>query len=69
MKDDGTNQTRLTTSPGFDGTPAWSSDGKKIVFESSRSGHSDVWVMNADGTNQTRVTSNGADNGTPKFEP
>jgi len=39
------------------------------VFESSRSGHSDVWVMNADGTNQTRVTSNGADNGTPKFEP
>ena len=37
--------------PGFDGDPAWSPNGRQIVFESTRSGNSDIWVMNADGTN------------------
>ena len=36
--------------------PSFSSDGRKIVFESVRNGEVDqIYTMNADGTNQTRV--------------
>jgi TolB protein len=48
--------TRLTTSPAFDGYPAWSPDGSKIVFLSGRSGRNQVWLMNADGSSQERLT-------------
>ena len=47
---------RLTSVLGFDGDPAWSPDGRKIVFESTRSGNADIWVMNADGTNPQGLT-------------
>ncbi len=53
---------RLTSVPGFDGDPAWSPNGKTDRVESTRSGNSDIWVMNADGT-QTQ----GPDSGEPGF--
>jgi dipeptidyl aminopeptidase/acylaminoacyl peptidase len=49
---DGTGLVRLTTDPGFDGTPAWSPDGSQVVFQSNRTGTFQVWIMNADGANQ-----------------
>jgi Tol biopolymer transport system component len=49
MGADGTNLRRLTTSPGWDGSPAWSRDGKSIYFYSTRE-HYRVWAMNADGS-------------------
>lgn len=54
---------RLTNVPGFDGDPAWSPNGKQIVFESTRSGNSDIWVMDADGTNPKNLTA-----GSPQFD-
>jgi Tol biopolymer transport system component len=30
--------------------PAWSPDGTRIAYESTRSGNSEIWVMNVDGT-------------------
>ncbi len=36
MDANGANQTRLTTDPAADGSPAWSPDGTKIVFDSAR---------------------------------
>ena len=58
MDADGKNQRYLT--PVGDPTmppAAWSPDGKKIVFESSKSGGKlDIYVMNADGTNRRRLT-------------
>jgi Tol biopolymer transport system component len=39
-----------------DVSPAFSSDGKKIVFVSNRDGNDEIYVMNADGTAPTRVT-------------
>jgi Tol biopolymer transport system component len=48
--------TRLTTADGLDQFGAWSPDGSKIVFESTRSGVKQVWLMNADGSNQTQLT-------------
>jgi TolB protein len=60
----------LTRTPGFDGDPAWSPNGKQIVFESTRSGNSDVWVMNADGTNPRDLTSKSlAWDGDPAWSP
>ena len=44
-----------------DSGPAWSPDGKKIVFTSNRDGNSEIYVMNADGSGQTNLTRNGAD--------
>jgi hypothetical protein len=38
------------------GDAAWSRDGRMIAFESSRSGHRDVYVANADGSGVRRVT-------------
>lgn len=45
------------TSIGTNSSPAWSPDGQRIAFISSREGSSDVWVMAADGSSQTRLTS------------
>ena len=48
--------TRLTTAPGLDDMPAWSPDGSRIAFRSTREGRSDVWMMSADGTGAVRLT-------------
>jgi Tol biopolymer transport system component len=54
MNADGSNQSRLTTSPtGFDNDPAWSPDGKKIVFDRD----ADLWEIAADGSDLRNVTS------------
>jgi D-alanyl-D-alanine carboxypeptidase len=60
MHADGSGQRRLTRDPSGDSHPAWSPDGRKIVFErrggSGGGGKSrdwyDVYVVNADGSRQ-----------------
>jgi TolB protein len=42
----------LTSFPGMETDPAWSSDGKQIAFMRDRNGAPDVFLMNADGTNK-----------------
>jgi len=72
MDDDGTGQTRLTKSPGFDGLPCFSPDGAQIVFCSDRDPGSDYWaiyVMNADGSNQLPLTDSAHDHVSPCFSP
>ena len=57
---DGTGTARLTDSPGRDLDPAWSLDGRSIVFDGDREHLVDqirqVYLMNPDGTNQRRLT-------------
>jgi TolB protein len=64
MDADGSNVERLTDNKYFDGMPDLSSDGRLIVFHSSRDGYIDsagkemmeIYVMNSDGTGQRRLT-------------
>ncbi len=41
--------------------PAWSPDGSMVAFLSSRSGATEIWIVNADGSNLRQVTFAGAD--------
>ena len=51
---DGSEERQLT-SQGRNLFPAWSRDGSKILFTSSRTGTEELWIMDADGSNQTRL--------------
>ena len=70
MNPDGTDQRQLTTAPGFNGSPAFSPDGRRIVFDSSRDGGNfEIYVMNADGTDQVRLTNDPATDLRPNWSP
>ena len=57
MDADGLNQVNLTNTGGGEFAPAWSPDGSKIAFYSSRDGISgEIYVMDADGLNLMRLT-------------
>jgi len=56
MNADGSDQRRLTDNNAMDHSPAWSPDGRQIVFMSNRDGNDEVYVMNADGSNVRRLT-------------
>ena len=56
VNSDGTGFRRLTNAPGEDTMPAFSPDGNRIAFVSSRDENRDVWVMDANGNNQRRLT-------------
>jgi Tol biopolymer transport system component len=66
---DGSNQTRLTTSPAYDDQPKWSPDSSKIVFTSDRDGNFEIYTMDAGGGAQTRITTNLAADGFPAWSP
>jgi Tol biopolymer transport system component len=53
---DGKNVRRLTDVYGYDAEATISTDGKKIVFTSTRGGDLDVYAMNADGSGVKRLT-------------
>ena len=59
---------RLTNATG-DSSPRYSPDGSKIVFQSTRDGQAEIYVMNSSGTGQTRLTNNPASDTTPAWSP
>ena len=40
----------------LDETPSWFPDGKRIAFQSDRTGRMEIWSMNADGTDPRQIT-------------
>jgi TolB protein len=78
MAADGGDERRLTkekgdpaTPPGlfFQIEPAWSPDGTKIAFVSSRDGRSHIYVMAADGSGTTQLTSGKREDSGPTWSP
>ena len=51
--------------------PSWSPDGKQLVFESSRHGNAEIYIINVDGTGERRLTLSdaGVDNTHPSWSP
>lgn len=71
MNADGTGQRRLTNTPGYDGGPFFSPDGRRIVWRrfDTKGLIADVWTMNIDGTDQRRVTDFGSMSWAPFYHP
>lgn len=76
VRPDGTQLRRLTYTKGDidtlgdDSWPAWSPDGRRIVFSSNRTGEGELWTMNADGTHQRRLAGlPKRDDWAPTFSP
>jgi TolB protein len=57
------------TAGGSNQSPAWSSDGSKIAFSSSRSGDSEIWVADANGGNLHKLTNYPGPDVAPTWNP
>ena len=68
---DGVNRLQLSASP--DRHPAWSPDGKKLVFTSTRDGDEEIYVMHVGDTGPegqaVRITNNPASDFSPTWSP
>jgi TolB protein len=76
MSADGSGQTLLDDPPSnstsfTDDNPTWSPDGTKVVFQSARTGWSNIYIINAAGTGLTQVSNQptGIDNIYPSYSP
>ena len=71
MDADGSNVKRLTNTPGYDGGPFFSADGKKICWRrfSEKGDTAEIYTMNADGSDQKQITHVGAMSWAPYFHP
>jgi Tol biopolymer transport system component len=71
MNADGSNQKRLTHTPGYDGGPFFSPDGKCILWRrfSDRGDTADLYTMALDGSDVRRLTDFGAMSWAPYFHP
>jgi len=60
----------LVGSNGYADFPQYSPDGRKLAFQSNRSGEMGVWTCDADGSNCVQLTSFGnAQGGAPRWSP
>jgi TolB protein len=57
------------TAGGSNQSPAWSADGARIAFSSSRSGDPEIWVADASGANLRRLTSFKGPDVAPTWNP
>jgi TolB protein len=57
------------TAGGSNESPAWSGDGTKLAFSSSRSGDSEIWMADASGGHLRRVTSFRGPDVSPAWNP
>jgi TolB protein len=59
---------RLTTHPQPDSNPMWSPDGKRVAFDSLRTGVRDIWILESDGS-YTPLTDDNRSNAYPAWSP
>jgi Tol biopolymer transport system component len=59
----------LTRGNSSDRQPAYTPDGKTVIFSSNRSGNLDLWTIATDGGTVRRITDDGAEDWDPAFTP
>jgi len=71
MNADGSEQTRLTSTPGYDGGPFFSPDGNRIIWRrfDEQGTTADVYTMKTDGSDVRRLTDFGCMSWAPYFHP
>jgi len=71
MNADGSGQTRLTNSPGYDGGPFFTPDGQHIVWRhfTPDGSQADIYTMQIDGSNVRRLTNFKSMSWAPYFHP
>ena len=71
MNADGSNQIRLTDSPGYDGGPFFTPDGQHIVWRhfTTDGSQADIYTMRIDGSNVRRLTDFNSMSWAPYFHP
>ncbi len=71
MNADGSNQTRLTNAPGYDGGPFFTPDGQHIVWRhfTPDGSQADIYTMRIDGSNILRLTNFKSMSWAPYFHP
>ena len=71
MNADGSNQTRLTDAPGYDGGPFFTPDGEHIVWRhfTPDGSEADIYTMRIDGSNRRRLTDFDSMSWAPYFHP
>jgi Tol biopolymer transport system component/DNA-binding winged helix-turn-helix (wHTH) protein len=65
----GTTRSLLVPTSRTQRAPAISPDGKRIAFESNRSGTQEVWVANLDGSDAVQLSDFHVQTGTPRWSP
>jgi Tol biopolymer transport system component len=60
---------RITDDGAEDWDPAFTPDGKKIVWSSGRSGNLEIWIANADGSEAKQISHDGSDAENPTATP
>ena len=71
MNADGSDVVRLTKSPGYDGGPFFSPDGKRIVWRrfNAEGDKAEVWTMKLDGSDKRQITRLDHMSWAPYFHP
>jgi WD40-like Beta Propeller Repeat len=60
---------RITNVAGDDRSGSWSPDGRRIAFDSTRDGNTEIYAVEVDGGNSTRLTDNPAEDWSAAWSP
>ncbi|MBN2798084.1 MAG: Tol-Pal system beta propeller repeat protein TolB [Deltaproteobacteria bacterium] len=56
---DGSHMVRITQDQGDNEDPSWSPDGRYLIFSSTRTGRSEIWLSTPDGRHQAQISQGG----------